>query len=135
VAAGNSPTDTVVVEHVLRTIVHPRWFFQEDLRITLLQPRAPGGIFSPSGDIDNRLKTLFDALARPRHAQDVPGQWKPGPGEEPVCCLLEDDSLIKRISVDTDELLAPQSPSHVKLFIGVRIQTARTFGGFAILAP
>ncbi len=33
-----------------------------DLTITLLRPEPPGQIVTQSGDIDNRLKTLLDAL-------------------------------------------------------------------------
>src|SRR5262245_15083856 len=35
-----------------------------ELEITLLRPQAPGSIVH-GGDIDNRLKTLFDAMAIP----------------------------------------------------------------------
>lgn len=36
-----------------------------ELRITLLKPEPPGSIINQAGDIDNRLKTLFDALKVP----------------------------------------------------------------------
>jgi len=42
-----------------------------EVEITLLRPEAPGSIVS-SGDIDNRLKTLFDAIKIPQHLQDLP---------------------------------------------------------------
>jgi hypothetical protein len=35
-----------------------------DLKVTMLRPGEPGGVISV-GDIDNRLKTLFDALSIP----------------------------------------------------------------------
>jgi hypothetical protein len=114
-------------------LVHPNWNFKADLDITMLRPEDPGGLIV-QGDIDNRLKTLFDALTRPRHAQDVPGGRTPGPDEDPVHCLLDDDSLIKAVSVRTDRLLNPDNASHVKLLIRVTVRTSVEFGGLALWA-
>jgi hypothetical protein len=55
------------------------------------------------GDLDNRLKTLLDALRMPLAAKEVPGpQW--GVDDPSPYCLLEDDSLVSRISIDTKRL-------------------------------
>src|SRR5438105_4649837 len=40
------------------------------VEILVLRPDPPGKIVQ-SGDIDNRLKTLFDALRMPRHGQEL----------------------------------------------------------------
>jgi hypothetical protein len=112
-------------------LVQPHWSFMADLNITMLRPEEPGNVII-KGDIDNRLKTLFDALTRPRHAQDIPNAWAPGPDQDPVHCLLDDDSLIKAVSVRTDRLLAPDTPTHVKLVICVSVQTTLVFGGLAM---
>jgi hypothetical protein len=72
--------------------------------ILLLRTAKPGGLVD-SGDIDGRVKTLFDGLCMPRHQQQV--QVPPAQGENPFFVLLEDDRLISRVSVETDDLLQP----------------------------
>jgi hypothetical protein len=59
----------------------------------------PGRLIT-SGDIDNRLKTLFDSLR-------ILGEVPAGPTEDkkPFYVLLEDDKPITHISVETDTLL------------------------------
>jgi hypothetical protein len=76
------------------------------INILFLRPESPGRVLK-SGDIDNRLKTLFDAL-RIVHNADELGRYKaPADEEDPFFCLLEDDSLIDHLSVETDRLLQP----------------------------
>lgn len=77
-----------------------------ELNISLLRPEPPGSIVLRSGDIDNRLKTLLDGLKVPNPGA-LPVKEKPASDEEPFFCLLEDDSLITRLSVKTDRLLEP----------------------------
>lgn len=120
--------------HRFTSIVHPRWHFRARLEILMLRPQPPGGILTTGGDIDNRLKTLFDALTRPVHAQDIPAGWTPTPNQEPLHCLLEDDGFISSVSVTTDRLLAAPSTTHVKLIIKVHVETVLAFGGLAVLA-
>ena len=92
-----------------------------ELEVTLLWPQTPGNIITSGGDIDNRLKTLFDALKVPSEPSALPIGTIPQLGEEPFFCLLEDDSLIARVSVETDRLLEPCSDtSMVRLFIRVK---------------
>jgi hypothetical protein len=121
--------------HTFTAIVHSFWRFRAKLDILILKPEPPGRLLTPTGDIDNRLKTLFDGLTQPHHEQDIPNSWTPTPEEEPMHCLFEDDSFISSVSVKTDRLLAPASPSHVKVIIGVEVSTAWVFGGFAIFGP
>jgi len=97
-----------------------------DLEITLLRPEPPGSVITQSGDIDNRLKTLFDGLRMPK----VPGEIVPGDspatGEKPFFCLLEDDNLITKVTVVTDRLLQPTSnPNEVLLVICVNIHATQ----------
>jgi hypothetical protein len=58
------------------------------------------------GDIDGRLKTLFDALRIPRDANELPARAEPEPDENPLFCLLENDDLISEVRVNTDRLLS-----------------------------
>jgi len=95
------------------------------LDILVLRPQTPGDVIS-AGDLDNRLKTLFDALRIPlpneRYSERIPQ-----PDEKPYFfCLLEDDKLITKVSVETDQLLEFVSPDRndddVRLIIAVRLR-------------
>ena len=74
------------------------------LDILFLRPDAPGSVIR-SGDLDNRLKTLLDALRIP--TQDELGSHEPSADENPFYCLVEDDRLISHVSIKTDTLLQP----------------------------
>lgn len=87
------------------SLVHPDLRLCAELDILLLRPEAPGAIVTHSGDIDNQLKTLFDALRQPANAPEVPSSWTPDVEESPLFCLLVDDKLITRVNVETDRLL------------------------------
>ena len=62
--------------------------------ILLLRPTMPGHVVIQSGDLDNRLKTIFDALRMPNNQDELGGYASPGPDETPFCCLLEADKLL-----------------------------------------
>jgi hypothetical protein len=76
------------------------------LDILFLRQGRPGSVIL-RGDIDNRLKTLFDGLRMPRDKSELGGFINPDPDEEPFFVLLEDDSQITQVSVETDDLLQP----------------------------
>ena len=78
-----------------------------ELDILVLRCDEPGKVIaSHSGDLDNQLKTLLDALRRPSAPREIPSSWEPAAGEQPFHCLLDDDKLITRINVEVDRLLA-----------------------------
>jgi hypothetical protein len=89
------------------------------LNILFLRPEDPGTLIRHGGDLDNRLKTLFDALRRPQDPAEIPGGDQPNPSEIPFFCLLEDDALISDLDVTTDRLLEPSNPQDVSLMIHV----------------
>jgi hypothetical protein len=95
------------------------------LEILFLRPDPPGSVLA-SGDIDNRLKTLFDALRLPKGVQELVGYDKPAADEDPFFCLLEDDSLITHVSVETDILLQPTAnkfdPNDSRIVISVKLR-------------
>jgi hypothetical protein len=99
-----------------------------ELRIVMLRPGPPGDILSQGGDIDNRLKTLFDALTVPQ-----PNQVKDQANAlSRVYCLLEDDRLVTHVEVRTEQLLEDVEPSLVDLTIAVRTRVTRhTMGNYA----
>jgi len=100
------------------------------LEIVFLRPGPPGRLVIQGGDIDNRIKTLFDALRVPSSPNEIPDTNRSGPGI--ICCLLEDDSLISGFSVQTDQLLGgeagggqPIPDSHVHLLIRVTVKLSK----------
>lgn len=46
-------------------LVTNRFAFTARIRVTFLRPGYPGQLVGTGGDIDNRIKTLLDALAKP----------------------------------------------------------------------
>ncbi len=89
------------------------------LDILFLRKDAPGGVVADTGDIDNRITTLFDGLRMPRDPNEMgtAGQL----AANPFHCLLEDDKLITTLTVRTDRLLSkPGADKHeVRLIIDV----------------
>lgn len=74
------------------------------------------------GDLDNRLKTLIDALRMPK-GSELPESRLPDKDENPLFCLLEDDKFITSFSVKSDTLLNKMThKNYVKIVIGVTIQ-------------
>jgi len=98
------------------------------LDILFLRRDFGHGVIS-SGDLDNRIKTLIDALRKPHNANELGGNESPASGEDPFYCLLEDDDLVTGLSVQADMLLDPpvadqpaRALSEVKLVISVEIK-------------
>ena len=101
-----------------------------ELDITLLRPGPPGNLIMQSGDIDNRLKTLLDALKIPKEPTALPANEAPLENEDPFVCLLEDDSLITAVSVNTDRLLESSvDPNEVLLLVHVTTRATRAILG------
>lgn len=92
------------------------------LKIIFLRQEEPGKLYQ-GGDIDNRLKTLFDSLSVPKPEQLIDDPTAP----DPLHCLLEDDGLISGVSVETHRLLErPNGSIHeVKLIIEVDVRIAK----------
>jgi hypothetical protein len=95
------------------------------LDILFLRRDEPGDLISGGGDIDNRIKVLFDALRVPAE-NEVRGI--PGADEDPLLCLLEDDKLISEIHITTDRLLTPMDGTdHVNdVHLIIRVDTVVT---------
>ncbi len=90
------------------------------LNIVFMRKGEIGSLVSQDGDLDNRIKTLFDGLRMPLPSE----MGNHHPGEGPFHCLLEDDALITGFQVDTDRLLTkPGGDIHeVRLVIDVSIR-------------
>ncbi|RTL62078.1 MAG: hypothetical protein EKK41_26065 [Hyphomicrobiales bacterium] len=79
------------------------------IEVLILRPSVHGVLMN-SGDIDARLKTLFDALRMPSNKEELGGNTSPLEDERPFFVLLQDDKLISHVSVTTDTLLQPTNP-------------------------
>lgn len=109
-------------------LVNHKMSTMASVHLTWLRPGELGSLITGTGDIDNRLKTLFDALRVPDAAQ-VPAGDTPQRGETPFCCLLDDDALITEVQIVTDRLLEPNvDNSHVEMIIAV--ETRSSMAGF-----
>lgn len=83
--------------------------FTCSLEILFLRRDNPGHLITSGGDIDNRIKVLFDGLRMPDTVGEL-GGLPIEPDENPLFCLLEDDTLITNVTVTTDRLLTAQEP-------------------------
>jgi hypothetical protein len=111
---------------IFAPLIPPRIHLVCDLDLVMLRPEEPGAIVTQGGDIDNRLKTLLDALRMPHNRSEIPPDYVPSVGEERFYCLLEDDNLISSLSVTTDRLLDPEAqPSEVLIVIRVDVKVTR----------
>lgn len=91
---GRDTVTSVVQGHIFITPVHPEFRTAVDLHILLLTSASS----HRAGDLDNRLKTLIDGLTRPANTQQMK-DFVPG-DPDGTFCLLDDDHLVKRLSVD-----------------------------------
>lgn len=94
--------------------------------VLFLRRGKSGNLFS-EGDVDNRIKTLVDALRCPSRQNELGSFTSPGIGEDPFYVLLEDDKYLSHFSVETDELLDPVGGNHddasiVRLIITVELK-------------
>ncbi|MCJ7503408.1 MAG: hypothetical protein MUP80_10175 [Acidobacteriia bacterium] len=108
------------------------------LDILFLRRDDPGNLVRSGGDIDNRIKVLFDALRMPETGDELPTEYKqPAVDEDPFYCLLENDNLITEVRVTTDRLLKSVEPSgsenDVHLVIHVRTLVVGASGFTAFL--
>jgi hypothetical protein len=74
--------------------------------ILFLRRDSPENLIRSGGDIDNRIKVLFDGLRMPQECAEFAGA-SPQPDEDPFFFLLQDDSLITEVHITTDRLLVP----------------------------
>jgi hypothetical protein len=78
------------------------------LDILILRRDHPAqSIVQNGGDVDNRIKILFDALHIP---QSCSGIKEPEDSDNVRFCLLEDDKLITEVKISTGQLLVAPPP-------------------------
>jgi hypothetical protein len=95
-----------------------------DLDITMLVPYEVGAIVKNGGDLDNRIKTLFDALRAPAVAAEIPTNdsfdYKNG-----MYCLLQDDKLINKVAIQAFRDFSPVDSDCVRCTIKVTTKITR----------
>ena len=97
-----------------------------ELDIKWLTRGTPGRLLI-DGDLDNRLKTLFDALRLPHNSGELPPGASPTGNENTFRVLLEDDSQITSFRVRSEPLLLPkfnrEPVGYAELYIEVEVKT------------
>lgn len=99
-----------------------------DLNITILVPHEVGKIVQNGGDIDNRIKTLFDAMRVPAVESEIP-QKDTFDYSSGMYCLLQDDKLINRVSIRSYRDHAPLDGDSVRCLIEVETKITRALWG------
>ena len=97
-----------------------------ELDIIFLRRGPRGSLIKHGGDLDNRIKTLLDALRMPHDVSEL-GEPPATQEGERLFCLLEDDALITKVSVDTFQLLEPAGvgrDTDVDLLIHVTVRSS-----------
>lgn len=127
---------SVIVEKgglLFAPLVTQRLNLYAELSVLLFRQQPRGTLITDGGDIDNRLKTLLDGLRVPRGTlegrQDLPAE----PDPSPFFCLLEDDSLVTKVSVESEQLLRPAKPDEVVAVISVHVKkTVLSFANMSL---
>jgi hypothetical protein len=99
-----------------------------DLDILFLRRDEPGSLIGGGGDLDNRIKVLFDALRVPSE-DEVRGYVPLDPKDPMLICLTEDDKLITGFRITSDRLLEPAKTeaekNNVHLIINVEVKATK----------
>jgi hypothetical protein len=103
-----------------RPLVRESYALHCGLKIIFLRKEQPGKVYQ-GGDIDGRIKTLLDALTMPQHVEQI---LEKTPQTEPIYCLLEEDSLVSGLQVESERLLTDQErpADYVRLLIEVDVR-------------
>ena len=109
-------------------LVTEEWSLSCSINVLMLRPDMPGTVIK-SGDLDNRLKTIFDALRMPSSKDELGGCDVPTEDEKPFYCLLEDDKLVTNVTVEADVLLEtvsdPPNQNDTRLVIRIDLKPQR----------
>lgn len=108
-------------------LVREEWRLLCNLEVLFLRHDPPGSVYH-AGDLDNRVKTLIDALRKPHNTNELRGNSEPREDEDPFFVLLEDDKFITGLTVESDRyLVAPKGRKdedrrqvHVVITVDVR---------------
>lgn len=102
-----------------RPAISEALYLYGELEVLFLRPRHPGDILVHGADIDNRIKTLLDALRIPKAQQISQGKLSRPKNEDVFYVLLQDDSLVTKVSFETDRLLGETKQNQSVVIIEV----------------
>jgi hypothetical protein len=100
-------------------LVYRKRFLTCELAVDLLRRERPWDV-DHGGDLDNRIKVIFDALRIPHHRDEIPSDAS----EKDMLCLLEDDALITTFSISTSPFLEAVNPSERQDAVDLRIRVS-----------
>ncbi len=94
--------------------------------VLFLRHEEPFELMRHGGDLDGRIKTLFDALKMPNPNDEYKGTI---PTDDPLFVAMEDDALISDISVRSGRLLGNRTKDkhRVRLTIDITVKVLRVF--------
>ncbi len=128
-APGFVTTRTEVAGHTFIPAVSSRVFLYAELDILIMRQQYPGVLISEQGDIDNRVKTLFDALRLPSKGEITNFSEENRATlaqHEEIYCLLEDDRLVTKVTVATDRWLGcPLRSTDTLAIIQVQLKASK----------
>lgn len=114
-------------------LVSQRLDLYAEISVLLLRQQPRGALLTDGGDIDNRLKTLLDGLRVPHGSNEGRAELPEAADPSPFFCLLEDDALVSKVTVESDQLLRPARPDEVVAIISVHVKkTVLTVANMAI---
>ena len=106
-------------------LITRRLHLYAEISVLLFRQQPRGTLITDGGDIDNRLKTLLDGLRIPRGSNEGRQERPDVPDPDPFFCLLEDDSLVTKVTVESEQLLRPADPDEVLAVISVHVKKTR----------
>lgn len=102
-----------------------------EISILLFRP-GPRDFKGSRRDADNQLKTLIDALRLPNIRQEIPKNIAVSL-PSPFYCLLEDDSLVTKVGIETEQWLSPEPDDKTLAIIHVCIKkSVVTYGNIGL---
>lgn len=116
---------SVIVEKgglLFAPLVTQRLDLYAEVSVLLFRQQPRGALITDGGDVDNRLKTLLDGLRVPHGALEGRHKLPDVPDPQPFFCLLEDDALVSKVSVETEQLLRPARPDEVVAIIAIHVK-------------
>ncbi|RVJ23439.1 hypothetical protein [Sinorhizobium medicae] len=123
---GEVTARTEIDGQVFISVVSTGLLVYAELDILLLRGQPPGMLVSNQGDIDNKIKTLFDGLRIPTKSEVNSLRAAGAMGKEKIFCLLQDDHLISKLTVSTDRLLGePVGSNRTLAIINVKLRPTR----------
>jgi hypothetical protein len=125
---ANASRPSVIVEKgglLFAPLVTQRLNLYAELSVLLFRQQPRGMLITDGGDIDNRLKALLDGLRVPHGSMEGRTELPEQPDPSPLFCLLEDDSLVSKVSIESEQLLRPAEPDEVVAIISVHVKKTR----------